>query len=172
MAHVVKCVYCGQSFDRDKFPFELVTAKRYAHKACAELANANRTKEEKDKEILYKYICELFKEDYVNPRIQKQIAQYIKDYNYSYSGIYQTLKYWYEIKHNDISKANGGIGIVPCVYKTAYNYNYAIWLAKQANESKAVEDYKPTVREIRIRRPERKIKKRRRFAFLDEEENK
>jgi hypothetical protein len=125
-----------------------------------------------DKEILYNYICELFKEDYVNPRIQKQIAQYMKEYNYTYNGIYLTLKYWYEVKHNDITKANGGIGIVPYVYNTAYNYNYAIWLAKQSNENKVMEDYKPTVREIRIRRPERKIKKRRRFAFLDEEENK
>ena len=95
----------------------------------------------------------------------------MKDYNYTYNGIYLTLKYWYEVKHNDITKANGGIGIVPYVYNTAYNYNYAIWLAKQSNENKVMEDYKPTVREIRIRRPERKIKKRRRFAFLDEEEN-
>lgn len=169
MAHIVKCIFCGQSFDRDKFPFEQVNNKRYAHKACADLASANRKKEENDRIELEKYICELFKEDYVNARIQKQIQQYMKDFNYTYSGILSTLKYWFEVKHNDISKSHGGIGIVPYVYNDAKNYYYAIWLAKQSNENKTVEDYRPTVREIRIRRPERKVHKRRRFSFLDEE---
>ena len=93
----------------------------------------------------------------------------MKDFNYTYSGILSTLKYWFEVKHNDISKSHGGIGIVPYVYNDAKNYYYAIWLAKQSNENKTVEDYRPTVREIRIRRPERKVHKRRRFSFLDEE---
>lgn len=41
MAHKVKCLYCGQQFDRDWEPFVKVTAQRYAHKECAE----NRGKE-------------------------------------------------------------------------------------------------------------------------------
>ena len=79
------------------------------------------------------------------------------------------MQYWFEVKHNDISKSKGGIGIVPYIYNDAYNYYYAIWLAKETNKEKMVEDYRPTVREIRIRRPERRVKKRRRFEFLDNE---
>lgn len=41
MSHRVKCLYCGQQFDRDWEPFVKVTTQRYAHKECAE----NRGKE-------------------------------------------------------------------------------------------------------------------------------
>ena len=67
--------------------------------------------------------------DYVDARIQLQIKQYINDYNFTYSGIRKALIYFYEIKGNSIDKANGGIGIVPYVYKNAYNYYLALWQA-------------------------------------------
>ena len=35
MAHKVKCLYCGVTFDRDKTPCEQVSAKRYAHIECS-----------------------------------------------------------------------------------------------------------------------------------------
>jgi hypothetical protein len=170
IAHLVKCFYCGLSFDRDKHPFKQVSGKRYAHEACAKLAEDTAQKEEKDKQLLEEFICKLFKEDFVNPRIRKQINQYMREYHYSYSGIYKTLQYWYEIKNNDISKANGGIGIVPYVYDQAKQYFISIWIAHQQNEDKIVADYVPEVREIRIRRPNRQVKRKRRFAFLDKEE--
>ena len=65
---------------------------------------------------------QLFKVDYIDARIRKQIKQYREEYNYTYSGIRKALIYHYEIKGGDKSKANGGIGIVPYVYENAYNY--------------------------------------------------
>lgn len=53
-------------------------------------------------------------------RITLQIKKFMQDYKYSYSGILRTLKYFYEVKQNDISKSNNGIGIVPWVYQEAY----------------------------------------------------
>ena len=50
-----------------------------------------------------------------------------KEYNYSYTGIQKTLYWWYEIKKNDLSKANDGIGIVPFIYKDACDYFYRIY---------------------------------------------
>jgi hypothetical protein len=41
----------------------------------------------------------------------------VEDYHFTYSGILNTLKYWYEIKKNDTSKSNGALGIVPYVYQ-------------------------------------------------------
>ena len=79
------------------------------------------------------------------------------------------MVYFYEIKGNNIEKANGGIGIVPFIYKDAFNYYYALWQAQQQNHNKDISDYVPRVIEIRIPRPQRKIKKRDLFTFLDEE---
>ena len=81
----------------------------------------------------------------------------------------KALVYFYEIKGGDKSKANGGIGIVPYVYQNAYNYFYELWLAQQKNKDVQIELYQPRVKEIVIPRPERKIKKRPLFTFLDEE---
>ena len=111
----------------------------------------------------------LLKVDYIDARVRKQIKQYREEYNYTYSGIHKALVYFYEVKGNSTEKANGGIGIVPYVYQNAYNYYLAIWQAKQKNQDKVLHDYVPQVKEIRIPRPQRKIKKRELFTFLDEE---
>ena len=125
--------------------------------------------EEKDKLELEEYILKLFKIDYVDARIRKQINQYREEYNYTYSGFRKGLTYFYEVKGNSIEKANGGIGIVPYVYQHAYNYYLALWQAQQKNQDKVLNDYVPRVKEIVIPRPQRKVKKRELFTFLDEE---
>ena len=169
MAHVVTCVYCKQRFDRDKFPFVQISARRYAHQECSLTEEQKLSKEEQDKLELEEYILKLFKIDYVDARIRKQINQYREEYNSTYSGIRKALTYFYEVKGNSIEKANGGIGIVPYVYQNAYNYYLALWQAQQKNQDKVLNDYVPRVKEIVIPRPQRKVKKRELFTFLDEE---
>jgi hypothetical protein len=133
------------------------------------MAEQQKSQEIKDKEALEKYIMKMFNETYVNARVRKQINTYIADYNYTYSGILKALIYFFEIKGNSIDKANGGIGIVPYVYKDAYNYYYNLWLANQKNNDKIIEEYVPIIKEVRIPVPQRKIKKRNLFSFLDKE---
>lgn len=169
MAHNVKCPICGKTFDRDKVPFVQVSPRRYAHKECSMSEDERKAQEIKDKEELDNYIMSLFKMTYVDARIQKQIKKYIEENNYTYSGIKKALVYFFEIKGNSIDKANGGIGIVPYVYQQAYNYYYSLWLAQQKNEDKKVEEYVPIVKEIVIPVPERRVRKRQLFSFLDEE---
>lgn len=113
----------------------------------------------------------LFNMSYVDARIRKQINQYVDDYNFTYSGIKKALIYFFEIKGNSIEKANGGIGIVPYVYQQAYQYYLALWQAQQKNEDKVIHDYVPTIKEVVIPRPQRKVKKRQLFTFLDKENN-
>ena len=170
MAHKVKCLYCGVTFDRDKTPCEQVSAKRYAHIECSKQVQEKVEKEKRHKDALDNYIKKLFNTDNINTRVQKQINSYIKDYGYSYSGILKALIYFFEIKENSIEKANGGIGIVPYVYQDAYNHYYNLWLTNQKNQQKMItNDYIPTIKVIKIPVPQKKVKTRKRFSFLDEE---
>ena len=172
MAHYVKCCYCSQTFDRDKVKDCVPVGRRYAHKDCYEKKQSEKTQEEKDLEALEGCIKKLFSTDFINPRIRKQIKDYVEQYKYTYTGITKTLMYFFEVKKNPIEKANGGIGIVPYVYKDAHNYYFNIWMANQQNESKAkaIEQYQPQERVIVIPPPQRVEKKKKRFSFLDEEE--
>ena len=112
----------------------------------------------------------LFDWDYVHPRVKRQISDYIEEYNFTYSGIQKSLEYFYHVKGNSLEKANGGIGIVPYIYQDAYNYYYALWEAKQKNIGIKIKEYVADTKEISIPPPQRKLKKRKLFTFLDEEE--
>ncbi len=156
-------------FDRDKVPFKQISERRYAHLTCALAAENEKSQAEKDKEDLEKYIMELLEEEYISPRVRKQMNSYVDEYNFTYSGMKKALVYFYEVKGNDKSKAKGGIGIIPYVYRDAYNYYYSLWLANQKNEHKVITDYKPVVREVRIPPPQLKPRKRRLFSFFEED---
>ena len=157
------------AFDRDKVPFKQISERRYAHLTCALAAENEKSQAEKDKEDLEKYIMELLEEEYISPRVRKQMNSYVDEYNFTYSGMKKALVYFYEVKGNDKSKAKGGIGIIPYVYRDAYNYYYSLWLANQKNEHKVITDYRPVVREVRIPPPQLKPRKRRLFSFFEED---
>lgn len=171
--HLVKCFYCGETFDTNTIPFVMVNSRRYAHKSCQDDKLASETKQEKDKRILEEYIKELFHCTTISPRVAKQIQTLVHDveHNYTYSGIYKTLKYFYDVRGNSIEKANGGIGIVPYVYNEAYTYWRALWEAQQKNEDIKIEEFILPTKEIHILPPQRQPLKHRRklFTFLDEE---
>ncbi|MCI7444377.1 MAG: hypothetical protein MSA89_15080 [Clostridium sp.] len=93
---------------------------------------------------------------------------YIREYQYTYSGMLKALVYFYEVKGNNKNKANGGIGIIPFIYKDAYNYYYNLWMIQQSNKDKNVIDYVPKLKEIKIPIPKKEPRKRSVFTFLDE----
>ena len=166
--HMVKCFYCGKMLDASSEPYTKPRANRYAHAACDRQANANKTQEEKDYEALVEYIKHLFGKP--NPRVWKQLKEYREIHNYSYSGMLKTLIWWFEIKHNDIEKANGGIGIIPYVYDQASQYYYALYLAQIANEDKDIEHFQVEVKEFFIEEPKAVRKPPRLFKFEEDEE--
>lgn len=96
---------------------------------------------------------------------------YIREYQYTYSGMLKALVYFYEVKGNNKNKANGGIGIIPFIYKDAYNYYYNLWMIQQSNKDKNVIDYVPKLKEIKIPIPKKELRKRSVFTFLDEQED-
>ena len=107
--HIVICPYCKEKFDTQTTEHVKVSnGTRYAHVECAlakekelkekaetkkikeqfkEQLKAEKTKDEEDKSILEDYIKNLFNITYITPRIRKQINEYIKEYNYTYSGM-------------------------------------------------------------------------------------
>lgn len=152
MAHKVKCVFCGLTFDRDKEPYSEVGARRYAHKACFERNESNKTQTEKDYADLVNYIQQLFNIPDITAKIAKEIKDMREKYKYTYSGILGTLVFWFEVKKAPLEKANGGIGIVPYVYDQAKEYYQKIDSANQLNIG--ITNYKWTVKEITIEAPQ------------------
>ena len=171
IAHPVKCIYCKQSFDRDKIPFVQVSERRYAHKDCHERGKDKKEKDELDRLALEDYISKhICPEGYVTPRVRKQMQSYIKNYNYTYSGMLKALVYFYEVQGNSYEKANGGIGIIPYTYSNAYQYYFAIWLANNNNSKINFEDFNIKQSLVKINPPKRKKKRKKLFSFLDKEE--
>ena len=164
---MVKCKYCGIQFDRNAEPFVEVSARRYAHKACAEKHQAAIPQDEQDYAALETYIRKIFKEDNINIRIRKQIKDFSQEYDYTYSLMLKTLYWWYEIKGNSIENAQVGIGIIPYVYDDALKYYYSLYLAKIANEDKEIRS--PEIKEVEIGSPRATKNPTRMFKFGDEE---
>ena len=123
---MVKCLYCGQQFDRLSEP-NVKIGRRYAHKACYESQDAEDLKKQKDEHDFFNYIKQIYGEDYNYIQIHKQAESYIKQYNFTYSGMLKSLKWFYEVKHNDKESANGRIGIIPYIYEDAKKYYYNLF---------------------------------------------
>lgn len=76
--------------------------------------------ESKQKRSLIGYIEELFGEK-ANAKTYTQIKNLMRDYPYfTYVGLEQSIRFFYEIKENPIT--NQGLGIVPYVYDQAQEY--------------------------------------------------
>ena len=163
---IVKCKYCGIQFDRNAEPAVEVSARRYAHKACADKYQEKASQDELDYAELEKYIKKLFNLQVVNAKIKKQIRDFRQEYNYTYSGMLKTLYWWFEIRGNSIEQAQGGIGIIPYVYNDACQYYYSIYLAEMANKGLTI--YKPEVKEIEIGSPRTKPNPTKLFNLGDE----
>jgi len=169
MAHYVICSKCGKRFDRDKVQAVRTGARRYAHYECFPTGELVPLVE-KDPDLvkLENYIQNLLGKDYNKARVNKQIKDFMEEYNYTYSGILKSLVYFYEVKGNSKDKANGGIGIVPFIYQDAYNYYYDLFVVKSQNENRSIEQATSKVREIVIKPPRIVIQKR--FFNLDDDE--
>lgn len=145
MPHPVICSICKEKFDRDLIQAVKTGKRRYAHLSCCsqdhnyELVPLNENaieqkKKDKDLAVLEEYIKSLFKDDWIYPRIKKQINKYVKEMGFTYYGILMALKYAYEIKQMDLEKAHGGIGIIEWIYKDSCQYWDLVEQSKESNK--------------------------------------
>lgn len=176
MARLVKCKYCGESFDRDKESWAMV-GTRYAHSRCIEerLKQIEVRKQEEELERQqninkYHEVLDFAKAYIQEPNyalIQKQIRDFIDNKGYTYSGICKTLTYCKDIVKLKFSQGNGGIGIVPYYYDKAKAYYYQLYITTKQNEAKEI---KTEVVEVKTNREDaRSRRKHKGFTFLDEE---
>ena len=147
---MVKCLYCGEQFDRLSEPCVKI-GRRYAHQKCFDSQSDEDKKTQKDKSDFFQYVKEIYGSDYNYVLIQKQAESYIKQYNFTYSGMLKSLKWFYEVKHQDKENSNGRIGIIPYIYEEAKKYYYELYLAQQRN--KDIQGYHLEVKEVVIARP-------------------
>ena len=167
--HIVICKYFDEKFDANKEPYVMASSRRYAHATCAAAAEKSKTQKEKDKEALEAYIKQLFNISKLTPKINQQIKTFSEKNGYSYSGMLKCLIYFFETQKHSIEQANGGIGIIPYIWEQVQQYYFSLWLIQQKNEDKNIQDFRPREITISIPPPQRKIKKRKLFNFLDKE---
>lgn len=156
----VKCLYCSQTFDREKTDFVKI-GNRYAHRLCEQ-------KELEKKKIIqevHQKMKGLCGATYSKNKIDKQIKNLLKD-GKTEIGILRTLEYWYDEKHQDPERANGGIGIVDYVYGEAQDF----FFRKEQNQSRYVNQdiksfLKPDVVNVKIK--PQAIKKPKRIKLFD-----
>ena len=163
--HIVKCSICNVSFDTNEEPWVKTSSTRYAHKSCADKKEESKTQDEKDYEKLEKYILKLYDRDTLGAKISKQIRDYHRDYQYTFSGIQKSLVWWYEIKGNTVDEniTHTGIGIVPFIYDDAMKYFYSLFLAQLVNDNSDIG--KIAIEEIQIPPPRVRVKPPRLFNF-------
>lgn len=180
--HKCKCPKCGIEFDRDKIQAVRVSARRYGHATCYPdnkdfVPLPEIEKVDTDYRELTDYIKELYGDKANWTLIGKQLKNLLNKKNdkgenqYTYNNIKKTLEYFFEIKGNSIEDCHGGIGIVEYAYKDAYNYYLNIWKIQKQNENLNIESFIPKDVSVTILPPQPKKKKKKLFAFLDEEVN-
>ena len=170
MAHPVKCSICGETFNRDKVECVATSSRRYAHKSCYDKQQGLLSEEELYKEKIFDYVRNLFKSNFNKTRIEYQLNKMMKEnIDFTYSGIFKTLVYWYEVKQGDVSKSHYSINIVPYIYTDAREYYRQLWMVQQMNVDKNIQEYMPKIKTVIIKNPLREQKKKeRRFEFLEE----
>ena len=169
MGHPVICSVCGKRFDRDIEQAVKSGARRYAHFACMPTGELVPLVEKVDPELakLKDYIKTLYGDNANWALINKQIKKFKEEDQYSYSGMLKSLIYFYEVKGNPKEKGNNGIGIIPYIYKDAYNYYYNLFVAQEMlKETNIITQ----IKEIFIKPPKKKGTKKRYFSLGVEED--
>lgn len=115
MAKQVKCPLCNKLNDKENT--KQISNKYY----CLECAEEREVQIHKNKDgwdELFNYICELYKIDTLTGMMFKQIKDFRDNYNYTNTGMYLTLKYYYETLGNEVID-NTGLGIIVYYYEQA-----------------------------------------------------
>ena len=125
--HIVMCRICKKYFDTDILsPDEWIMPSKnyYYHAKCYQDWKDTTTNKADDdwSMLIYDFLARDLKVSYNYHMCEAQRQKFIKENKCTNKGIYFTLKYFYEVKHNSWDKGNGGIGIVPYVYKEATEY--------------------------------------------------
>jgi len=138
----VKCPVCGTMNDKEN------TKKidtRYYCVECGEKREKERNRNKDGWDELFEYICDLYNIDVLTGMMFKQIQNFRENYNYTNTGMYLTLKYYYEILENEV-KENTGLGIIPYYYDRAKQYYIDILTVKKHLKDFEIDEQVNTVK--------------------------
>lgn len=137
--HIVKCRFCKENFDTSELEegvdWIMPSNKFYYHLECyTQLLSAkNDIKKTIGDDLWYDvvkdYLYKDLKIDVDFAKLDSQWNSFTKN-GKTPKGIYFALKYYYGHLHNDPSKANGGIGIIPYIYEDGCRY----WIERERIE--------------------------------------
>lgn len=94
----------------------------YYHRICYDTWKAAPATDEEWIMMIFDFLARDLKVSYNYHLCKAQIEKFWKENKINPKGIYFTLRYFYEVKHNAWEKGHGGLGIVPWVFDEAKNY--------------------------------------------------
>lgn len=154
----VKCLYCGKTFDRNSISCVKI-GRRYAHQECADKIQKGQQVQtidpKNDQREFHDFVSDLYNKHCNWPLIQKQEKEYLEN-GLTYSGMKKTLYWWYQTLGHTIESSNGGIGIIPYVYKQAEQYYYNLYIIE--NKNKDIVKTETQTLEVKIKEPQAVLK--------------
>lgn len=166
---IIQCRYCKVPIDRDHQDDWVERSRGWTyHKDCYEkiLAAKQRVKEkgvssgEEDEDTWLDSIYDLLKCDlkcqFDWRKIMSQWEHFLRRGTMTPKGIYFAVKYYYDIRHGDPKKSEGGIGIVPYIYEEAAQY----WYDRNLQETGILESIERQVR-ARVNSENRMVRQKR-----------
>lgn len=170
----VKCLICGQSFDRDKEDY-MKMGRRYAHRHCFDTLPVAEQEQYLAPDRLYQYIKKLFNFSAVPTAVFFAAEQSVKSKGMTYDGLYNAFKYAYEVLKKQKPMNNNVFGIIPYVYEEAQKYYSQKDTTRKENIAK-VEELRNNLDEekivVRIKPQKRQPMRNERdlFSFLNKED--
>jgi hypothetical protein len=162
MAHMVKCLYCGEHFDADKIAF-IKIGRRYAHEECGNRQNTESTKngiyqlqQNKEQDVDEKRIFFDCINETCKGRCEVDWAMITKEYKrlekagYSINSLTKTFYYVYEIIRQPLPEKLNNLFLVEKYYENAKEYYKNVFLINKANKTKAKADYETDMIETSI----------------------
>ena len=135
----------------------------YFHKTCYDTWKAAPATDEEWVSMIFDFLARDMKVNYNYHLCKAQIEKFWKDNKINPKGIYFTLKYFYEVKHNSWEKGHGGLGIVPWVFDDAKQY----WIEQERKKRGFLKELEAQSKERSVIKITRKEKTRDKYNLDD-----
>jgi len=135
----------------------------YFHKTCYDTWKAAPATDEEWVSMIFDFLARDMKVKYNYHLCKAQIEKFWKDNKINPKGIYFTLKYFYEVKHNSWEKGHGGLGIVPWVFDDAKQY----WIEQERKKRGFLKELEAQSKERSVIKITRKEKTRDKYNLDD-----
>ena len=170
---LVKCRICKQQFNRldpnliEGVDYVKPSERMYYHKKCYDEYQNSKLDVHADMtdELWFKaawdFLRRDLKYDFNFVKVRKQWESFLKN-KMTAKGMYFALKYFYEIKKNDVAKSENGIGIIPHIYEDSRDY----WVERERREHGIVAAIEQQIKEaqnqrvidVRVKKVKRQVK--------------